>query len=60
MVLVFVLFYLVKNIQGRFTMHDLEVDYIAAQRLLDGQPIYDQAFGLSSGLYKYSPSTLFL
>ena len=56
----FVLFYVIKNAQGRFTMNDILVDYTAAQHLLHGQPIYNHAFGLTSGFYKYSPFMLFL
>lgn len=39
----------------RFTLWDLYVYYGAAGHLLDGQSPYLEAFGLSSGYYKYSP-----
>jgi hypothetical protein len=54
------LFYLIQNVKGHFKMHDLEVDYTATQHFLHGQQIYNQPFGLTSGLYKYSPFTLCL
>lgn len=41
---------------GRFEMRDLQVYYDAAGKLLDGESPYRQAFGLSSGFYKYSAS----
>lgn len=39
---------------GRFEMRDLQVYYDAAGMLLQGDSPYGQAFGLSSGFYKYS------
>jgi hypothetical protein len=36
-------------------MFDFRVYYDAAQALLNGEQVYGQAFGLSSGFYKYSP-----
>jgi hypothetical protein len=54
----FCLFYCIQNHNHRFTMSDFKVYYSAAQNLLSHKPIYSQAFGLSSGLYKYSPVAL--
>jgi len=52
--------YVAQLVKGPIRMHDIEVDYTAAQHLLTGGPIYFQPFGLESGLYKYSPFALFL
>lgn len=41
---------------GRFEMRDLQVYYDAAAELLEAGTPYGQAFGLSSGFYKYSPA----
>lgn len=49
-----------ENINGRFWLNDFKVYYLAAKALLDGETVYGVSFGLSSGLYKYSPFTLFL
>jgi len=50
----------IENINERFWLNDFKVYYIAAKALLSGETIYGVSFGLSSGLYKYSPFTLFL
>ena len=50
----------VENINGRFWLNDFKVYYLAAKALLNGDPIYGVSFGLKSGLYKYSPFSLFL
>lgn len=42
-------------INARFTLWDLKVYYDAAGQLMNGQSPYLEAFGLSSGYYKYSP-----
>ena len=59
MSIVFILYWLVQIKNGRFTLHDIEVEYRAGKNLLSGKPIYGISFGLGSGLYKYSPITLF-
>ncbi len=59
MVLCSVIFTL-ENINGRFWLNDFKVYYLAAKALLDRETVYGVSFGLSSGLYKYSPFTLFL
>ena len=41
---------------GRFEMRDMQVYFDAAGKLLAGESPYGQAFGLSSGFYKYSPA----
>jgi len=48
-----------ENINGRFWLNDFKVYYLAAKALLAGEQVYGIPFGLSSGLYKYSPFTLF-
>jgi hypothetical protein len=40
---------------GRAQMADFRVYYDAANALLKGDTVYGQAFGVSSGFYKYSP-----
>ena len=57
--LCFILFFIMENINGRFNLHDFQVDYTAAKHLRTDLPVYGQAFGISSGVYKYSPFTLF-
>lgn len=54
----FCLFYCIQNHNHRFGMADFRVYYSAAQNLLNNKPIYNQAFGQASGLYKYSPVAL--
>jgi hypothetical protein len=43
-------------VNDRFELWDLRVYYDAAGKLLAGESPYHQAFGLSSGFYKYSPA----
>lgn len=45
---------------GRFEMRDMQVYFDAAGKLLAGESPYGQAFGLSSGFYKYSPAAALL
>ena len=49
---------IINNINGRFYVSDFKVFYLAAKNLLAGEKVYMIAFGLDSGLYKYSPMTL--
>jgi hypothetical protein len=51
---------IINNINGRFFVSDFKVFYLAAKNLLAGQKVYMIAFGLDSGLYKYSPMTLLI
>lgn len=50
--------FIFENINGRFLLNDYKVYYLAAKSLVSGDHIYGVAFGLSSGLYKYSPVIL--
>lgn len=47
-------------INGRFDLFDFQVYYDACGKLLHGESPYHQAFGLSSGFYKYSPFAAWL
>lgn len=51
--------FVVENINHRFWLNDFKVYYLAAKAWLAGEQVYGIPFGLSSGLYKYSPFTLF-
>lgn len=56
--LFFLLAMIIENINGRFWLNDFKVYYSASSEFVnDGSP-YGQAFGLSSGYFKYSPFTL--
>ncbi|MBD3232703.1 MAG: DUF2029 domain-containing protein [candidate division Zixibacteria bacterium] len=60
MAVYFVLFYVVQNFNNRFWMHDFEVYYTASKHFISGQQVYNQAFGLVTGVYKYSPFALII
>lgn len=45
-------------INGRFHLGDFMVYYTAAQKLAAGEPVYLVSFYTGSGIYKYSPATL--
>src|SRR5262245_54340870 len=47
-------------INGRLWLNDFRVYWEASGRFLHGQAPYGEAFGLDTGLYKYSPFTLLL
>ena len=47
-------------INHHFYLPDFRVYYMAAHNLMTGGPVYGTEFGSGSGLYKYSPLTLFL
>jgi hypothetical protein len=49
---------IINNINGHFFVSDFTVFYLAAKNLLAGEKVYMIAFGLDSGLYKYSPMAL--
>lgn len=53
--LLMLLYGILNYFNGRFQMFDLWVYYEAAEKLMVGDSPYHQAFGLSSGFYKYSP-----
>jgi hypothetical protein len=57
---VFILIYVMQNLNGRFWLNDFEVYYGAAKNMLDGKDIYGEAFGLGTGFFKYSPASVFL
>lgn len=56
---IFIAFAAVELINDKFALHDFEVSYTAAKNLVSGKAVYGQAFGLDSGIYKYSPFMLF-
>lgn len=56
----FLILLVLQNINGRFWMNDFKVFYLAAKSFLQGEPVYHQQFGLSSGFYKYSPLSLLI
>jgi len=49
---------IINSINGHFFVSDFKVFYLAAKNLLAGEKVYMIAFGLDSGLYKYSPMAL--
>jgi len=57
---VFILIYILQNVNGRFGLCDFEVYYSAARNLIHGKDIYGIAFGEPSGFFKYSPTSVFL
>jgi hypothetical protein len=48
-------YYVLETVNGRNQMADFRVYYDACRHFLDGTPMYGEAFGVSSGFYKYSP-----
>ncbi len=54
----FIAFFIIQNINNRFWLHDYEVYYSAANSFINGGQVYGIPYGLSSGLYKYSPFAL--
>jgi hypothetical protein len=53
--LILIASFIIENINGRFWLNDFKVYYTAASHLLHGGNIYNEAYGLGSGFYKYSP-----
>ncbi|MEI6817115.1 MAG: glycosyltransferase 87 family protein [Bacteroidota bacterium] len=53
--IVLIVSFIIENINGRFWLNDFKVYYTAASRLFNGGTLYNEAFGLGSGYYKYSP-----
>lgn len=53
--LIALLLFVVEHINGRFWLNDLRVYYGAGEALLNGEPLYGVAHGLSSGVFKYAP-----
>lgn len=54
----FSLAFAIENLNGSFLLNDFRVYYDASCELLSGANPYGQAYGLSSGFYKYAPVTL--
>lgn len=52
-------YYILEYINGRAQMADFRVYYDAAAALLNNTAMYGEAFGVSSGFYKYSPFAAF-
>jgi hypothetical protein len=48
-------YYVLETVNGRNQMADFRVYYDACKHFLDGTQVYGQAYGVSSGFYKYSP-----
>lgn len=48
-----------EHVNGRFWLSDFRVYYMAADNLRHGLPVYDQVFGVDTGLYKYAPVVLY-
>jgi alpha-1,2-mannosyltransferase len=53
-------YFLLQWKNGRDQMYDFQVYYGAASQLMNGETPYGQAFGVSSGIYKYSPIALLI
>ncbi|MBL7952121.1 MAG: DUF2029 domain-containing protein [Flavobacteriales bacterium] len=53
--LIALLLFIAEHINGRFWLNDLRVYYGAGEALLNGEPLYGVAHGLSSGVFKYAP-----
>src|SRR5690349_4479749 len=47
--------FILEHINHRFWLNDFKVYYGAAKSLVNHQQVYGVAYGLDSGLYKYSP-----
>lgn len=60
MMLFFIGFFIVENINNRFWLNDFKVYYSASSAFVNGGQVYGVPFGLGSGYYKYSPFILFL
>lgn len=58
--LFFLMAMIIENINGRFWLNDFKVYYSASSEFVNGGSPYGQAFGLSSGYFKYSPFTLIM
>ncbi len=50
------LFLTLEAINGRLWLNDFRVYYDSARALLNGDPVYGVAHGLSSGYFKYAPA----
>lgn len=59
LVVFFALFMIIQSSNGRFKLRDFEVYYGGANSLIHQEPVYGQAYGLSSGFFKYSPASAF-
>ena len=50
----------IEMINERFWLNDFQVYYSASANFVSGENPYGEAFGLSSGFFKYSPFTLLI
>ncbi|MCB0760336.1 MAG: DUF2029 domain-containing protein [Flavobacteriales bacterium] len=57
---VMVLFYVLQVINGRNDLFDFQVYYGAASELIQGGEPYGKWYGLDSGIYKYSPISIWI
>lgn len=57
---IFLIIFILQSISGRLSMNDFKVYYLAAKSFLTSGDVYHQAYGLSSGYYKYSPFALII
>ncbi len=53
-------FVVLELINNRFWLNDFRVYYGAANQFVQGANVYGETYGLLSGVYKYSPLSLFL
>jgi hypothetical protein len=53
--LIALVLFVLEQVNGRFWLNDLRVYYDAALAMRSGSTVYGEAFGLSSGFYKYAP-----
>lgn len=58
--ILFVVIFIVENLNHRFWLNDFKVYYLAADAFISGGQVYGVPFGLDTGYYKYSPFTLLL
>lgn len=53
--LIALLLFVVEHVNGRFWLNDFRVYYGAGEALLRGTPLYGEAHGLDTGIFKYAP-----
>jgi hypothetical protein len=58
--LIFLLDFVIENINHKFQLNDFKVYYYASSALIGGKQVYGVLFSLGSGYYKYSPFTALL
>lgn len=54
----FLVIFIVENLNHRFWLNDFKVYYLAADAFMKGKQVYGLPFGLDTGYYKYSPFLL--